>query len=83
MEETLRERAELLELASEAIMVHDSDGTIMFWNAGAEALYGWRREEAHGRNCHELLATKFPVSQEENSRRLSNQGEMGGQSNTS
>jgi CheY-like chemotaxis protein len=30
MEEILRERAELLELASEAIMVHDSDGTIMF-----------------------------------------------------
>jgi PAS domain S-box-containing protein len=61
MEETLRERAELLELASEAIMVRDSEGKIQFWNAGAEALYGWRREEASGRISHELLATTSPT----------------------
>lgn len=78
MEETLRERAELLELASEAIMVHDSDGTIMFWNAGAETLYGWQREEAKGRSCHELLATKFPVSQEETAAALASKGRWEG-----
>jgi PAS domain S-box-containing protein len=78
MEETLRERAELLELASEAIMVHDSDGTIMFWNAGAEALYGWPREEAKGRGCHELLATKFPASQEETAASLASKGRWEG-----
>jgi PAS domain S-box-containing protein len=78
MEETLRERAELLELASEAIMVHDSDGTIMFWNAGAEALYGWPREEAKGRGCHELLATKFPVSREETAAALVSKGRWEG-----
>jgi PAS domain S-box-containing protein len=78
MEETLRERAELVELASEAIMVHDSDGTITFWNAGAEALYGWRREEAHGRICHDLLATRFPISQEENAAALATKGRWEG-----
>ena len=78
MEETLRERAELLELASEAIMVHDSDGTIMFWNAGAEALYGWQREEAKGRVCHDLLATKFPVCQEEIAAALASKGRWEG-----
>jgi len=57
MEETLRERAELLELASEAIMVRDATGTIHFWNAGAEALYGWTREEAVGQSAHKLLGT--------------------------
>jgi len=58
LEDTLRERAELLELASEAIMVRDFAGTIHFWNAGAEALYGWSREEAIGRNVRELFCTE-------------------------
>jgi len=78
MEETLRERAELLELASEAIMVHHLDGTILFWNSGAEALYGWRREEAQGRICHDLLASRFPVSQEENAAALGDKGRWEG-----
>jgi len=64
MEEILRERAELLELASEAIMVRDWWGGIHFWNAGAEALYGWSREEAIGQNAHTLLATRWPISLE-------------------
>lgn len=57
-----RERAELLELATEAIIVRDLQGRIRFWNAGAEALYGWRREEVIGRNLHQLLWTVFPGS---------------------
>ena len=60
MEDTLRERAELLDLASEAIMVRDALGTILFWNAGAEALYGWSREEVMGKNAHELLSSELP-----------------------
>src|SRR6185437_2947513 len=64
LEEALRERAELLELASEAIMVRDSAGIIHFWNAGAEALYGWSREEAVGRNAHTLLGTDPDVRAE-------------------
>lgn len=64
MEEALRERAELLELASEAIMVRDSAGTIHFWNAGAETLYGWSRDEAVGRNAHALLGTDPAVRAE-------------------
>lgn len=57
MDDALRERAELLELASEAIMVRDALNTIHFWNAGAEALYGWSRQEALGKNAHTLLST--------------------------
>jgi len=65
MDDALRERAELLELASEAIMVRDASGTIHFWNAGAEALYGWSREEAIGQNAHRLLSTALPGGIEE------------------
>ena len=37
MEQTLRQRADLLDLASEAIMVRDLNGTVQFWNPGATA----------------------------------------------
>ncbi len=61
LENLLRERADLLELATEAIIVRDLKGSILFWNAGAETLYGWRRDEVLGRPLHEVLMTKFPV----------------------
>src|SRR5271156_6045832 len=61
MEQILRQRADLLDLASEAIMVRDLNGTVQFWNSGATALYGWTSEEVVGKNLHQLLNTKFPV----------------------
>ncbi len=60
LEELLRERADLLELATEAIMVRDLNGILSYWNAGAEALYGWHRSEVIGKPIHEILQTKFP-----------------------
>jgi PAS domain S-box-containing protein len=61
LEDLLRERADLLELATEAIMVRDLDGILRYWNAGAEALYGWQRDEVIGKSIHELLQTRFPT----------------------
>lgn len=78
MEDVLRERAELLELASEAIMVRDLSGTIRFWNAGAEALYGWGREEAIGQNAHTLLATELPGGVKAIAERLESSGRWEG-----
>lgn len=60
-ETLLRERADLLELASEAILVRDLEGVLTYWNAGAEALYGWERNEVIGKPVHEILETDFPV----------------------
>jgi len=65
LENLLRERADLLELATEAIMVRDLDGMICFWNAGAAATYGWTSEEAVGKDLHQMLQTTFPTSKEE------------------
>src|ERR1700678_1611545 len=56
--EELRERADLLELATEAIIVRDMNGLIQFWSSGAEELYGWRREEVHGKRIGDLLRTQ-------------------------
>lgn len=65
MEQDLKERAELMDMASEAIIVRDLDGTIRFWNSGASELYGWTTEQAVGKNLHQLLRTRFPVSLED------------------
>jgi PAS domain S-box-containing protein len=65
MEDMLRERAELLDLASEAVMVFDMHGILQYWNSGAEALYGWKREEVMGKNVHELLQTAYPIPEAE------------------
>jgi PAS domain S-box-containing protein len=56
--EELKERADLLDLATEAIMVRDMAGIVQFWNTGAEELYGWRRDEVLGRDIHALLGTR-------------------------
>jgi PAS domain S-box-containing protein len=63
-EEQFRMRAELLDLATEAIMVRDLKGAIQFWNRGAESLYGWSSEEVCGRDMHRLLQTVFPTTRE-------------------
>src|ERR1700716_1397919 len=64
-EVTLREQANLLNLTHDAILVRDMDGTIKYWNRGAEELYGWPAEQAVGRVSQELLKTIFPVRLEQ------------------
>ena len=61
----LKEQAELLDLAHDAILVRDPDATIRYWNSGSEKTYGWTKEEALGKKSHELLQTQFPTSLED------------------
>lgn len=49
------ENAEILDLVHDSIIVRDLDGRVVQWNSAAEALYGWKREEAVGRDLHDLL----------------------------
>ncbi len=48
-EERAREQARLLDLAADAIFVRDLQRRTLFWNQGAERLYGWTRAEMLGR----------------------------------
>lgn len=73
-EEQLRTRAELVELASEAIIVRDWGGTLQFWNSGAENMFGWRKDEILGKDLHSVLKTVFPVSREDAEAELRERG---------
>jgi PAS domain S-box-containing protein len=77
-QEQFRLRAEMIELASDAITVRDMNGATQFWNAGAEALYGWSREEMIGRDMHRILQTAFPVPRAEVDAALRQQGSWQG-----
>ena len=54
-EQQIHEQAELLDQAQDAILVRDLDQNILYWNKGAEKVYGWTAEEVVGRNALELL----------------------------
>ncbi len=54
-EEQIADQAALLDKARDAIVVRDLDGTILFWNKGAERMYGWTAQETKGRFVGELV----------------------------
>lgn len=58
--EDLREQAKLLDLAQDAIFVRDIDGTIKYWNRGAQRLYGYTARRARGKTATDLLRTQLP-----------------------
>lgn len=60
-EQVLKERARLLELSYDAIIVRDGADRVTFWNNGAAEMYGYSCEEALGRVTHDLLQTEFPL----------------------
>ena len=72
----LRQQAELLELSHDAIIVRTIEGDILYWNSGAEDIYGWGREEVIGKNMHETLVTR--TSPEEFEQALGERGYWAG-----
>src|SRR5471030_1327280 len=53
----LMDQTELLDFASDAIILTDADGAITYWNRGAHRTYGWEKEDALGQDLHTLLRT--------------------------
>ena len=54
-QEKIHEQTALLDVATDAIMVRGLENQILFWNQGAERLYGFTSAEALGKNANELL----------------------------
>lgn len=59
----IREQAALLNRAQDGIMVCNLDHEIIFWNQGAERIYGWTEAEAMGKNVRELFFQGNPPAQ--------------------
>jgi two-component system, cell cycle sensor histidine kinase and response regulator CckA len=75
-----RDLAEVLNLASDAIVVCDLEHKVSFWNQGAVKLYGWSAEEAMGRNVNEIFKIDADVVRQ-CTQALSEAGEWQGQMN--
>ncbi len=76
--EQLEEQAALLNAASDAIILKDMADNILFWNHGAERVYGWTAEEARGKKSRELFLPD-PVQFEAGLEVLRKQGQWQGE----
>jgi PAS domain S-box-containing protein len=78
-EELLRQQADLLNQSHDAIFVWKIGGGIVYWNRGAEELYGWRSDEVIGRSSHALLNTSPSTTTKEMEARLAQEGRWYGE----
>ncbi len=61
-EERIRQQAELLNKTQDAVIVCDLNFRIIYWNKGAETIYGWETAEVMGTDIAQLL---FPDGRKE------------------
>ncbi|MEB3219405.1 MAG: PAS domain S-box protein [Nostocales cyanobacterium 94392] len=59
VEQKLREQAALLDVVTNAILVKDIDNRILYWNKGAENIYGWQASEIYGQKASQLLHKEY------------------------
>ncbi|PAW84957.1 MAG: hypothetical protein B9S33_10735 [Pedosphaera sp. Tous-C6FEB] len=77
-EEQIRAQARLLDLAGDAIIVRNLNHEVLYWNHGAERIYGWSAAEVRGRRVTELVfrdTKQFETAQTE----ILEQGEWKGE----
>jgi PAS domain S-box-containing protein len=78
-EAAMREQASLLDLTHDSVFTRGMDGTITYWNRGAEELYGWTRAEALGKLSHQLLEKSFPAPRDQINAELLRTGRWDGE----
>jgi PAS domain S-box-containing protein len=62
-DEQIRSQAALLDVTQDAIFVRDFSDRILYWNDGAQRLYGWTMAEARGKTSSELLSSGTSTTQ--------------------
>jgi len=77
-EDKIAEQAAVLDKARDAIAIRDLGGNILFWNKGAERLYGWTHGEVIGRNITSTIYADVSIF-EEASRDVVQHGEWSGE----
>jgi len=62
--ELIRAQAGLLDISHDAIFTWEIGGGILYWNRGAQELYGFGISEVIGKDAHELVRTSRTVASE-------------------
>ncbi|MBD2506939.1 PAS domain S-box protein [Nostoc muscorum FACHB-395] len=78
-EQKIREQGLLLDVSTEGILVRNIHNQILFWNQGAERLYGWKAEEVVGKNVLQLLYKDISLQLEDAYLKVMNTGEWRGE----
>jgi PAS domain S-box-containing protein len=79
-EGALKRQADLLDQSHDAILtMHTGDRRIVYWNRGAERLYGYTAAEAVGCRTQELLQTRPPIPIEDIDAQIDHQGSWYGE----
>src|SRR5579863_10215886 len=56
---------ELFDHLPDALIATNAEGTVLYWNQGAEAIFGYRRDEASGRSVNELIVPTEQIEEED------------------
>ncbi len=78
-EARIREQAELLDKAHDAITVRDLKNYMTYWNKGAERMYGWKAKELIGKKANEILYKEEPPLSVEALNTVIGRGEWSGE----
>lgn len=80
-EEKIHEQAALLDISQDAILVRDMEDRIIYWNKGAEEVYGWSAHEALGQSADRLLYKELTQQVADAERIVMEAGEWSGELN--
>ena len=78
-EQKISEQAALLDIVKDAIIVRGIDNQILFWNRGAEKLYGWTQAEVLKRDANEFLNRESLTELDEIQQSVREKGEWQGE----
>jgi PAS domain S-box-containing protein len=65
----------ILDMSSDAIVAADKEGTIVFWNPGAERIFGYARDAAIGRSLDIIIPERLRARHWDGYRRVTTSGE--------
>ena len=75
-EEENRFKANLLSMVGQAAIATNLDGVVKYWNKAAENMYGWKAEEAIGKNILQLTPTESNINDAKRIMEALKKGEM-------
>jgi PAS domain S-box-containing protein len=67
--------ARLVETMADAVLVADTEGTIVFWNTAAERLFGWTADDAVGKSLDLIVPERQRRAHWEGYRRVMASGQ--------